>query len=152
VCSSQANRLDHGLERVTAMLKDIHEWFVHNLKDTTLQTTQVVVTGTHDDQSTLFSGPKFEVYAESDQGLRLVCSHACLHRKWDGKHSRVIASSTPTLAPLFICRCSANQSHDARLAEYGRKLDFANLRSLKFTKLVISLPICSSDADSFGCS
>ena len=128
--SSQANRLDHRLERVTAMLKDIHEWFIRNLRETTLQTTQAVVTGMHD-QSTQFSGPQFELYAESDQGPRLVCNHACLHHKWDSKHSAVVANST--LAPLFICRCSADQPHNARVAEYGRKLYLANPNSLQVT-------------------
>ena len=116
------------------MLREIHEWFVVNLKEATLS-SQAVVSVSHT-QNLPLQDLSFELYVEADQGLRLLCSHTSLHRKWNEKPSGGAAGSITASEHLFICRCpNAAQNngippHKEKLAEYG--CEYSSFGSVKF--------------------
>jgi hypothetical protein len=113
------------VDQVATMLKEIHEWFIRNLRDATL-TTQTATTG-NNDQSSLLPDLSFELFAESVQEPELICCHACLNSNWNSKHSGAVAGGTVTPGHLFTCRCTNTchnsdvQSHQAKVAAYGRR-------------------------------
>jgi hypothetical protein len=75
--SYQTSRLEDRVDQVATMLKEIHEWFIRNLRDAT-STTQTATTGDND-QSSLLPDLSFEPSAESVREPELICRHACLH-------------------------------------------------------------------------
>jgi hypothetical protein len=137
--SSQANRLEDRVEQVATMLKEIHVWFVENLKDAPSTTESLVMGNGNPDQWSSFDGAQFRLYTESEQGLNLICSHASLHPKWNDKHSRVGESASTVQKQLFICHCSRGdgvaQPHCTRVAAYGRELKTISKDLLKALRL-----------------
>jgi hypothetical protein len=123
--SSQANLLEDRVEQVATMLKEIHLWFVENLKDAPSANQPLVTGNRNPDQCSSLDGAQFQLYAESEQGLNLICSHACLHPKWNDKHPRVSESASRVQKQLFMCQCSradgVTQPHCTRVAAYGRE-------------------------------
>lgn len=125
--SSQATRLEDRVEQVATMLKEIHVWFIENLKDTP-STPQPLVTRTgNPDQSSPLDAAHFQLYTETDKGLKLICSHACLHSKWNDKHPGAAESGSTAQKQLFVCQCSSadgvTQPHYTRVAAYGRECE-----------------------------
>jgi hypothetical protein len=121
-------RLEDHLEEVSTMLKEIHEWFVDNLKDASLSTQAAVrISQT---QNLPLQDLNFELYVETDQGLMFACDHTSLHPKWNEKPSRVAAGSITASEHLFIC-CYLNAAqnngippHQEKLAAYGCEYSF----------------------------
>jgi hypothetical protein len=116
------------------MLREIHEWFVDNLKEATLSTQEVVsVSQTQDPPLQDLS---FELYIETDQGLRLLCNHASLHPKWNEKPSGGAAGSIIASDHLFICHCpdvtqnNGIPPHHEKLAAY--RCEYIFFRSVEF--------------------
>jgi hypothetical protein len=125
--SSQANQLASRVDQIAIMLKEIHVWFVENLKGPP-STTQTLVRGGGDStRCSLLDHVQFQLYVEAEQGLYLICSHACLHPKWNERHSRAEEGASMVQKQLFICRCSLGgdigQPHYTRIATYGRELN-----------------------------
>src|SRR5438045_616864 len=100
------------------MLREIHGWFVDNLRDSTSIRTQPV---TNDSRNQIQVAPLqdfiFEVFADATPGQEpiLLCSRASLHPKW------TVEPSEESQTHLFICRCAHGQepdmqSHGARHA------------------------------------
>ena len=107
------------------MLKDIHEWFVDNLKPSKVSSR--VLPYRTPEHGPLFSGLVFELYVESAHGLDLVCSRASLHPKWNGKQAETIAGRTNELGPqLFLCQCQGDEEQllHTKVAEFGCKFQF----------------------------
>ena len=110
------------------MLREIHEWFVDNLKEATLSTQEVV--SVSQTQNLPLQDLSFELYMEADQGLRLLCNHASLHPKWNGKPSGGAAGSITASEHLFICDCpnvaqnNGIPPHQEKLAAYGCEYRF----------------------------
>lgn len=130
--SSQATRLEDRVEQVATMLKEIHVWFIENLKDAP-STPQPLVTGNRNpDQSSPLDAAQFQLYTETDKGLELICSHACLHSKWNNKHPGAVESGSTAQKQLFVCQCSGAdgvmQPHYTRVAAYGRECEPPSLR------------------------
>jgi hypothetical protein len=111
------------------MLREIHEWFVDNLKETA-PTTQAAVSVSQTQDLSL-QDLSFELYVVSDQGLRLICNHTSLHPKWNEKPSRGVAGSITASEHLFICRCPNEAQnnippHQEKLAVYGCEYSFSS--------------------------
>ena len=91
------------------MLREIHTWFLENLKDKPLDT--------HDDAASSldhFNAPRqpdlqFAVYEERPSGMELVCSRASLHSSWNLKEIETGTAHTAASQKLFQCLC-ANQA------------------------------------------
>jgi hypothetical protein len=124
--SSQGNRLGNRVEQIEIMLKEIHVWFVENLKDAPSTTQSFIRSGGDPDRCSSLDDVQFQLYTESEQGLNLICSHACLHPNWNEKHSRVEESASTVQNQLFTCQCSRGddigQPRCTRVAAYGREL------------------------------
>jgi hypothetical protein len=125
------------VEQIAIMLKEIHVWFVENLRDAPYTTQALVREGRDPHQCSSLDYVQFQLYTESEQGLSLICSHACLHPKWNEKHSRVENAST-VQKQLFICQCSRGddigQPRCTRVATYGRELKLLSKESLNEPK------------------
>jgi len=128
--SSQATRLEDSVKQVATMLKEIHVWFIENLKDAP-STPQPLASGNRNlDQSSPLDAAHFQLYTETDQGLKLICSHAWLHSKWNDKHPGAVESGSTAQKQLFVCQCSGADgvTHYARVAAYGREFEAPPLR------------------------
>ncbi|EPE34329.1 hypothetical protein GLAREA_10023 [Glarea lozoyensis ATCC 20868] len=119
VNNSQTVRLEDNLEKVSTMLREIHVWFVENLKETTSPTQREV--SISQVQNLPSRDPRFELYVEADQGLILLCNCASLHPKWNERPSDNIQVSEN----LFKCCCpnvdphNDMPPHQEKLATYG---------------------------------
>jgi hypothetical protein len=128
--STQVSRVANGLEQVSILLREIHEWFIENLRDATSSRTTVANETQAQTQSTRLPDLTFELFAETGQGQEpgLICSHACLHSKW------TVKPSEETPRHLFMCRCVGSsqhqdmQSHRARVAAYACKFVVYTMR------------------------
>lgn len=137
--SSQANLLGSRVDQIAIMLKEIHVWFVENLKDPP-STTQALVRGGGDPpRCSSLDHVQFQLYTESEQGLSLICSHACLHPKWNEKHSRAEEVASTVQKQLFICRCSrgdnVGQPRCTRISAYGCELSLISKELLNVPRL-----------------
>jgi hypothetical protein len=111
------------------MLKEIHVWFVENLKDGP-STAQPLVAGNRipdqHSQSAL-DALHFQLYVESDQASNLICKRAGLHLKWKDnlRYSNAAETISTAQKHLFICQCSSQsthaESHQTKIASYGRE-------------------------------
>jgi hypothetical protein len=137
--SSQTNRVGTQVDQVASMLREIHNWFSENLKDTT-SANRPRSQGTSNsglDVAATFQDFTFELYVETGTGPghQIVCHRASLHPKWKAK------STEETSDPLFLCNCDQDcqscdwQSHRMKVAAYTCKLNtcfgrcFASLTS-----------------------
>ena len=114
------------------MLKDIHEWFLDNLKDSKLSSW--ALSSRTSEQGPLFSSLIFELHVKSAHGLDLVCSRASLYPKWNDKQTETMATRTNELRPpLFLCQCQGGEGQPlhAKVAEFGRKFQFLYVISSK---------------------
>jgi hypothetical protein len=121
--SSQTSRLEDHVNKVSTMLREIHEWFVDNLKEATFSNREVV--SVSQTQNPPLQDLSFELYIKTDQGLRLLCDHTSLYPKWNEKPSGGAAGSMTASDHLFICSCpdvAQNNDvapHHENLAAYG---------------------------------
>ena len=131
--------MEGRVAQVSALLKEIHEWFVENLKEAT-STTQMAASGSQDQASQL-SDLSFELYGESHQGPKLICSHTCLHPKWNEKRSGAVTTGTNALEHIFLCQCTSHngdaQPHQTKITGYTCKLA---IRSVALDANIIDSP------------
>jgi len=101
IVSSRTTRIEDGLNENSAMLREIHSWWAHNLKDAVTATKEPVQDdnpqGTQDTCNPL----SFEVHLVSDGVSQLLCPGASLQDDWRETGS----------TQLFECRCSQTASH-----------------------------------------
>jgi hypothetical protein len=125
--SSQANRLENRVEQVAAMLKEIHVWFVENLQDASSTSQTLVGDNGNPHRCSSLDSVQFQLYKESEEGQDLICDHACLHPRWNAKHSRAEESASTVQKQLFLCQCPRGdgiaQPRCMRVAAYERELN-----------------------------
>jgi len=134
------------------MLKEIHTWFVENLQDRPGSTPPAGVQR-HDAApaaETPLTEIRFEVYAESPDGLTLLCDTTSLHPKWNEKRSGTEGSEPAAQRQIFQCQCSdgnaATASHSGTLEAFGRKIATpVNItpHTLTYVCLSISSELCN---------
>jgi hypothetical protein len=125
--SSQTKRVENQVDQVATMLKEIHEWFVDNLKDTTSSGCRLAQDTQDPEPSPIAPSQdfNFELLADTGraEGHQVICHRVSLHPKWKVKN----VEATPR--HLFVCKCNENcqdcdwQSHQTRVAAYACKLN-----------------------------
>ncbi|KAL4728687.1 hypothetical protein ACLX1H_003086 [Fusarium chlamydosporum] len=119
VVTSQTDRLQNDIDRVSVMLTDIHKWFVDNLKDTT-ELASAIANGTPNEATAAPSDClSFQLFAQSGQMCILICPQASLSQKVSGAYySKSLQSSQ-----LFGCRCpdsgTDSANHQSAVEVYG---------------------------------
>lgn len=115
------------------MLKEIHLWFVENLRDVpTMAQTQTMVREQdnriqNQHKESALDGLYFQLYAESEQMSNLICKRAGLHAKWKDalKGSATTQGKSTAQNHLFVCQCSSQftdtEAHQLKTASFGRK-------------------------------
>ncbi|KAK4032866.1 hypothetical protein C8A01DRAFT_20122, partial [Parachaetomium inaequale] len=96
-CSSRTSRIEDRLNENSIMVKEIHAWWLQNLRDATIAT--VIGGDVHSDQPLAPRPPTslcFEVHLSSGNQSQVLCARACPHDDW---------KDSGTLQ-LFVCRCS----------------------------------------------
>jgi hypothetical protein len=119
MASSQNDRLEDQVHKVAILLKEIHTWFVVNLRDRPT-TPQRMPTNILDPVNEVpLAVVQFRLYAESPSGDKLICNHASVHPKWNEKKNGLGESSPAILNRLFQCQCpvlaDGNPPHQASL-------------------------------------
>lgn len=120
-CSSQASRLQRDVDHISAMLGDIHEWYLRNLmespEDTTLGAASALSPGTA--SAVPDTGAQtlvLELHQQSGPKSTLVCPRASLSPKISGAYY----SSSLKHNQLFTCNCaSGDGSHRSAVGAYG---------------------------------
>ncbi|KAF4505454.1 hypothetical protein G6O67_007400 [Ophiocordyceps sinensis] len=129
VINSQADRLQSDMDHVSAMLGDIHEWYVENLKGgpagatfgaksaSGLGTTSVsVAVPDIEAQASPFATLVFELHQQSGPKSTPICPRASLSQKMSGAYY----SSSLKKNQLFSCNCASGEdSHRSAVEAYG---------------------------------
>ncbi|KAM4058596.1 hypothetical protein HRG_006448 [Hirsutella rhossiliensis] len=129
VINSQAERLQSDMDHISAMLGDIHEWYMENLKGkpatATLGVANAPAFGTMagsvtvpeaEAQASPFAALFFELHQQSGPKSTLVCPRASLSQKITGAYY----SSSLKSNQLFGCNCASGEdSHRSAVEAYG---------------------------------
>lgn len=105
----QGNRLEDQISQVTTMLREIHTWFVENLKDKPTGPRHEQGSSLDLNQVARQADLQFELYKERPSGIELVCSRASLHSAWNEKGFGTGTTDIACSKTLFQCHC-ADQS------------------------------------------
>ncbi|KAF7503478.1 hypothetical protein GJ744_003707 [Endocarpon pusillum] len=116
--NSQARRVEASVEQISIMLREIHVWFVDNLKE---RPSIRVPSATDSSPSRTSAVPlqdiTFELLVDAGPGKApiLICSCATLHAKWS------VRTSQGPQTKLFECRCGQHDEkpHSSRVAAYA---------------------------------
>lgn len=116
--SSQVSRVEASVDQISIMLKEIHEWFVDNLKERPSARVPLVTDNSQPcTQAVPLQDITFELLADAGPGKDpiIVCSSATLHAKWS------VRTSEEPQRKLFDCRCGQHnqQFHSSRVAAYA---------------------------------
>jgi hypothetical protein len=87
------------------MLKEIHTWFVDNLRDRMTGPSRVQSYDVAPVVEAPLIGIRFELFAESPDGPKLLCNNVSLHPKWDERRNGPEASESATQKQVFQCQC-----------------------------------------------
>jgi hypothetical protein len=101
--SAQVSRVEVSVEQASTMLKEIHEWFVENLRTgTPSRNHQATTTTIQQTETTPLRDVTFELYLNTGTGQTpsLICHHASLSSSWS------IKTSENTQTKVFECRCN----------------------------------------------
>ncbi|KAL2197719.1 hypothetical protein P885DRAFT_35147 [Corynascus similis CBS 632.67] len=101
IVSSRTTRIEDRLKENSAMLREIHSWWVHNLKDAVKGEGNSVAQTPHDGLQASSDLASFEIYLTSNGTPQLLCPQACLCDDW-----REVGNTQ-----LFECRCKQKKSH-----------------------------------------
>ncbi|KAH7152709.1 hypothetical protein EDB81DRAFT_945677 [Dactylonectria macrodidyma] len=101
VVTTQTDRLQNDVDRVSVMLTEIHELFVDNLKNTTTSLPALATSAPNEAIVAPSSSLFFQLFTQSGRNETLICAQASLNQKLSGAYySRSLESSQ-----LFSCRC-----------------------------------------------
>lgn len=101
--SAQVSRVEVGVEQASTMLKEIHEWFLENLKNgTPARDYQATTTTIPQAETTPLRDVTFELYlnASTGQTPTLICDQVSLSSSYS------IKTSEDTQTKVFECRCN----------------------------------------------
>jgi len=100
--SSQADRIQNDMDHVSAMITEIHKWFVDNLRSATAVGLNPTISMPVTSQATPFETLRFELYEHSGQDSQLICPQTSLNQKV----TRVYSGTTLRNSQMFNCNCS----------------------------------------------
>lgn len=118
--SSQANRVGASVEQISIMLREIHEWFVDNLKERPwIRAPSATDSSPPQTPAVPLQDTTFEISADAGPGKApiLICRSATLHAKWS------VRTSEEPPKKLFECRCGQHdqEPHRSRVTAYACK-------------------------------
>lgn len=120
----QTGRIEVEVERSSAMLREIYEWYLNNLRDTASREVVVSSGGSAPGSAgSTVPDTSFELGVEISEGVRILCPQARLHPSWNAENANGAAEEQPVLPRLFVCACSqsSSQPHQAAVAAYRCK-------------------------------
>ncbi len=88
------------------MLREIHTWFVENLKDKPSDPQHEAASSLDLFNASRQADLQFAVYEERPSGMELVCSHASLHSTWNEKRIGTGTAHIVSSQTLFQCNCT----------------------------------------------
>ncbi|KAK4247066.1 hypothetical protein C7999DRAFT_14853 [Corynascus novoguineensis] len=101
IVSSRTTRIEDSLKENSAMLREIHSWWAHNLKGAVKGEGNPVAQTPPDGLQASRDLASFELYLTSNGTPQSLCPEACLCDDW-----REVGNTQ-----LFECRCKQNTSH-----------------------------------------
>ncbi|KAI1121657.1 hypothetical protein F5Y10DRAFT_255810 [Nemania abortiva] len=124
--STRTASIERSLDKKLALLEELHEWYVDNLKETKPKRKGTPTSHIQESGSTTFIRsldivPTFELTRKGEAGDEIICPRASVRSEWI--ESFMDGDSGPSSGSMFVCNCLDDHSvmlpHQPIVQRYG---------------------------------